>query len=117
MNLPLFDSTPVLTPRQRVNVARDEALARVKEHAEQRRQRFTADAQAFVVRYLEQHGPTSGEALTLACKAAGLVPHDDRAYGPVYLGLCRRGVIEKVGECRRERGHGTGGGRIWQLRK
>jgi hypothetical protein len=76
---------------------------------------FTERAQAFVVAYLQQHGPASGEAITDACKGAGIVPPDDRAFGAVYQGLARRGVIEVAGWCLRRKGHGTAGGRVWRL--
>jgi hypothetical protein len=99
-----------------VDRKRDQAIARVTQHAEDRRPNFVADAQAFVQRYLAQHGPTSGEQLTLACKAADITPHDDRAFGAVYQGLVRRGVIESVGTIRRERGNGTSGGHVWVLK-
>lgn len=112
----LFDSHRAPSPRRSVNRQRDEAMARVAQLAEERRRRFLVDAKAFVVGYLQEHGPTSGEALTTACKAANVVPHDDRAFGPVYMQLARDGSIEKVGMVRRERGHGTAGGNLWALR-
>jgi hypothetical protein len=98
-----------------VILARDEAMARVASHAEERAPDFTERAQGFVLRYLQEHGPTSGEVLSLACKAAGIRPHDDRAFGPVYFTLSRRRLIEQVGTTLRARGHGTAGGRVWQL--
>lgn len=97
--------------------ARDVAMARVGAHAEDACPSFSEQARACVVRYLTTYGPTAGERLTAACKAAGLVPHDDRAFGPVYFTLARRGVIEKVGDVRRARGHGTAGGTVWALRR
>jgi len=92
---------------------RDAALERVEAKAERTRGGFTKEARHFVLDYLATHGPTSGEKLTAACKAAGIVPHDDRAFGAVYMGLVRAGLIVKVGTVRRERGHGTAGGNIW----
>ena len=65
--------------------------------------------------FLNMHGPTAGEVITMAAKLYGIVPHDDRAFGPVYHGLSRRGQIVKVGTVRRERGHGTSGGNVWAL--
>ena len=96
-----------------VNAVRDEHMARVADAAEARHEGFAAAAAAFVLQYLDVHGPTAGEVLTLACKTAGITPHDDRAFGPVYMTLARRGAITKVGTVRRERGHGTAGGNIW----
>lgn len=94
---------------------RDRGMLQVAQHAEAHRPNFGDDARAFVLRYLEQHGPTSSEVLTAACLKAGISPPDDRAFGPVYLTLSRRGLIERVGSCKRRRGHGTDGGSIWAL--
>lgn len=111
----LFDARPLRSKRETVNAARDEAMRRVAEHAEERRRGFIDAATRFVVAYLGTHGQTAGEVLTLKCKEAGIRPHDDRAFGPIYHGLAQRGVIEKVGTVRRERGHGTAGGNVWAL--
>lgn len=99
-----------------VNQQRDQAIARVAQHAEETRAGFLDEARQFVIAYLSEHGATSGEQLTTACKAAGIKVHDDRAFGAVYAGLVRRGVIEKCGSVRRERGHGCAGGNVWGLR-
>ena len=111
---PSFFDDP-LPPRREVNRLRDEAMQKVSQHAEVYNPHFQATAQDFVVRYLLEHGPTPAEVLTMKCKQAGITSHDDRAFGPVYYGLVRRGVIQKVGMVRRERGHGTAGGNIWAL--
>ena len=104
-----------IPPPAEVNAQRDDAMARVAQNAEDHRERFRDDARAHVLSFLAVQGPTSAELLTVACKQAGIVPHDDRAFGPVYNGLFRRGFITKVGSCRRERGHGTSGGTVWGL--
>lgn len=106
---------PSRAARELVDAQRDQALEAVETAAERARRMFAADAGAFVVRYLQVHGPTSAEVLTRQCRASGIVPHDDRAFGPVYMRLARLNVIEKVGAVRRERGHGTSGGNIWRL--
>lgn len=95
---------------------RDDAMARVADKAEDVRPNFRDEATAFVLNYLTRHGRTTGEELTLACKAAGIIPHDDRAFGPVYMTLSRRGLIEKVGTVARTRGHGTSGGNVWRAK-
>jgi hypothetical protein len=110
----MFD-VPVVADQIVVNAARDQAIAEVAAHAEERTPGFADDAAAFVLAYLKQHGPTAGERLSLACKQAGIVPHDDRAFGAVYLRLVRQSCIQRVGEARRERGHGTSGGNVWAL--
>lgn len=108
MSMPLFDQPTV-------NDLRDHAIAQVAEHAEQHHPTFGEQARDFVLAYLRAHGPSSGEVLTEACKASGVKPHDDRAFGTVYMTLARWGRIQKVGTVRRERGHGTAGGNIWDL--
>jgi hypothetical protein len=95
--------------------ARDEALACVAANAEESFPDFSERACAFVLGYLAERGPSSGEAITDACKRAGIRPHDDRAFGAVYMRLSRRGLIRKQGLCVRTKGHGTAGGHIWGL--
>ena len=56
---------------------------------------------------LETVERNAGENITDACKAAGIVPHEDRAFGPVYLALARQGAIVRVGYMARRRGHGA----------
>src|SRR5688500_5091108 len=50
--------------------------------------------------------PVSGETLVNICKAAGHVPHDDRAFGGVVQRLVRAGEIRAVGMATRSKGHG-----------
>ena len=57
----------------------------------------------------------SSEQLVDACRGAGYRPHDDRAFGPIIARLAKAQRIQQVGECRRQRGNGTSGGRIWGL--
>lgn len=77
---------------------------------------FDADAaRAAVLELLRTAGrPMSGEELVDACQARGLVPHDARAFGPVFGTLARRGLIEAVGFAPRRKGHGTAGARMWR---
>lgn len=58
----------------------------------------------------------SGEELTDAVKRMGIVPHDDRSFGPVFAMLKRAGKIASVGTTERRKGHGTSGARIWTRR-
>lgn len=101
---------------ERINTQRDKAMHRVAQHAEDVRPSFGAQAADFVLTYLAMHGPTSSEILTTQCKADGIRAHDDRAFGPVYMLLAKRHLIEKVGSVRRSKGHGTSGGNVWGLR-
>ena len=102
VDLPLF-----------VAAQRDAAIRRVSDHAGPT---FKAQAMRYVVGHLKIHGEASGEDITDACKAAGIVPHDDRAFGSVFQSLVRDGLIECAGFCLRKKGHGTAGGRIWRVK-
>jgi hypothetical protein len=105
-----------LPPDQAItNAERDRQIAKVAQHAEESRPNFLEDARAFVLRYLKEHGRTSGEVLTMECKRAGIVPHSDKAFGGVYMALSRRGLIVKDGTCQRMRGNNTAGGNIWKV--
>lgn len=110
--LPFFER-----PRTVTNGLRDAAMEQVADHAEDEEPGFADEARAFVIAFLARYGPAPAEHITDACKRAGIVPHDDRAFGPVYMTLARREQIVKVGSVRRERGHGTAGGNVWALRE
>lgn len=58
----------------------------------------------------------TGEELVDRCQRVGLVPHDGRAFGPVFKELARRGLIETVGFAARRKGHGTAGARVWRAK-
>lgn len=92
---------------------RDEAMRAISAHAGQR---FRREAEEFVLAFLRRNGETPGEFITDACKAEGIVPHDDRAFGPVYCALAKAGKIIKVASCQRRKGHGTNGGIVWRLK-
>lgn len=93
-----------------------EIIDRCRRNAEEAQPGFSDAARAFVLTYLGNVGEASGEQITDEAKAFGLVPHDDRAFGGVFLGLVKRGRIERAGYCPRRKGHGTQGGSIWRLR-
>ncbi len=92
---------------------RDAALATVERNAGEQ---FREDARRFVIDYLRSNTQASGEEITDACKRAGIIPHSDKAFGPVYLALSRRGIIEICGSVKRLRGHGCSGGNLWRLK-
>lgn len=94
---------------------RDRALVRVESKANRTCPNFTDRACTFVEQYLRRHGEASSEVVTNACRSAGIIPHDDRAFGAVYMRLSRAGVIVKTGQCIRKKGHGTAGGNIWSI--
>ena len=75
---------------------------------------FSERALAFITRYVAaQSAPVPGESVTLAAKAAGIVPHDDRAFGSVYAKALRTKHIRVAGFCARIRGHGAFGGKLY----
>lgn len=76
---------------------------------------FSRKATEFILAHLKEHGECPGEDITDACKAAGIKPDDDRAFGSVYMMLSRRKMIVKAGFCQRRKGHATSGGNIWKL--
>jgi hypothetical protein len=112
----IFDAPPA--PAYTVADARkagDIAGERAADKAERLDDGFRERAQQFVLGYLKQHGASSGELMTDAAKLAGIRPLDDRAFGPVYATLARKGLIVAAGFCARRKGHGTAGGRVWRL--
>ena len=56
----------------------------------------------------------SGEDLVDRCIDAGYKPEDQRAFGAVFAGLSRAGVIRCVGFAMRRKGNGTAGARLWE---
>lgn len=76
----------------------------------------SVSAMAAVLDVLRKAGqPMTGEELVDACQDRGIVPHDGRAFGPVFKELARRGLIETVGFAMRRKGRGTAGARVWQI--
>jgi hypothetical protein len=108
-----FDA-PAYTVRQ-ARAAGEEAGQRAADKAERLDDGFRERAQAFVLAYLKQHGVSSSEMITDAAKLAGIKPHEDRAFGPVYATLARTGKIVTAWFCARRKGHGSAGGRLWRL--
>lgn len=78
---------------------------------------FTEKATNAILAHLRVVGEASGEVLTDVAIAHGARPHDQRAFGGVFAGLSRRGLIRTVGYCMRNKGHGTAGGRVWAICK
>jgi hypothetical protein len=100
-----------------------ELSQRLGEHARQRAQMraenaepgFTERASDWILWYLRAKGePVPGEMLTDLCKAHGIKAPDDRAFGAVYKMLVGRNLIRQAGWCERRKGHGCGGGRVWE---
>lgn len=88
--------------------ARDAALAAVERPA------FTERACAFVLEFL-RNGPASSEDVVDAGTAAGIVPENAKAWGPVFMRLARRKLIATAGVTRRRKGHASMGANVWRL--
>lgn len=74
---------------------------------------FAERAYRFVLDYIAEHGPISGELVTLACVAAGIDPGERRAFGSIYARALREKEVRVVGSVQRMFGHGTAGGSIY----
>lgn len=79
----------------------------------------TTAAAKFMHSWVVRFGPTSGEQLVKAAREHGHKPHDDRAFGTVFL-MLQRGVDGKRlkvlrSDLPRTRGHGTSGGKLWGM--
>ncbi len=75
---------------------------------------FRERARAHILAQLAA-GPMSSEDLTDSCAAAGIIAPDPRAFGSIYSGLAREGLIVYAGDCKRRKGNGTRGGSLWKL--
>ena len=72
---------------------------------------FGERAMRFLREYIQhQHKPFSAEAVTLAAKECGIEPSDGRAWGQVFRGAQREGLIRRSNTMiRRALGHGSYG--------
>ena len=91
---------------------RDVAMENVERNSGDRFQTLAAN---FTLFYLAANGSATGEDITDSAKKNGIIPHDDRAFGPVYMRLYKLGHIVPVGNASRRKGHGSLGARIWIL--
>jgi len=106
-------SPTIAQAKEAGKVGIDESAA----HAESDAPGFSARAKEFVLRYLRQHGETSGETLTDKAIEAGIAPDNLRAFGGVYQGLLRKNLIVKVGTCKRRKGHNCAGGSVYGIKQ
>ena len=95
--------------------ARNRALEQVERNANEACSWFTTRAMSCVLDHLREYGNATGEQLTDACKKAGVLPHNDKAFGAILARLSRSKRIEKVGFAPRTKGHGTAGGIVWGI--
>jgi len=78
---------------------------------------FLRQAAEFIRCRLRDAGPSTAEELVDAAKASGIVPLNDRAFGPVMLKLARAGEIEKTGQfVPRRKGNMSGAQPTWRIR-
>ena len=70
---------------------------------------FAEKAKAAILRHLRDHGACSGEVLTDIAQAYGARCDGAQAFGAVFQGLARQGLIRKVGYAPRAKGHGAPG--------
>jgi hypothetical protein len=72
------------------------------------------DSDAATACILEElsHGDAPAERLVDRCKACGYVPHDDRAFGALFVKLSRAGKIVSVGFVKRRNGSPQN---VWRL--
>lgn len=99
-------SSPTLAEAR---ASRDVGMERVADKAEREEPCFAARAYAELVHYSTLHAEFSGEDATDAIKAAGIVPHNDKAFGPIYMAAARNGLIRRIGFVPRRKGHGSPG--------
>lgn len=101
----------------RAQVARNlgsEAGTRAADKAECQDPAFRSKALAFIVGYIRQQGEATGESTTQAAVLAGINPHDQRAFGPVYQKAIKDGLIRVVALVPRIKGHGSMGGKVYR---
>jgi hypothetical protein len=95
--------------------AGDAGMARSLAAAERRDPEFSTKAEEAMLAHLRVVKRCSGEVLTDIARARGAVPKDDRAFGSIFKSLARREKIRAAGFCLRVKGHGTAGGRLWEI--
>lgn len=75
----------------------------------------TVAARAAILEALTKSGRAmTGEELVDHCQRLGLVPHDARAFGPVFAGLARNNKIVSVGFAAIRKGHVIAWARLWR---
>lgn len=97
----------------------EKGIKRVEKNAREFDPVFASNAFGFIPAFLswQPDRKASGEVISDECVKKGIIPHDMRAFGPVFQKLVKAGIIEKTGEtCLRKRGNGTTGGNIWRLK-
>ncbi len=94
--------------------ARASGVAAMNAVAENSGPDFQFVAYEFAKKFIRRKLRATSEEITTAALEKGIVPHDFRAFGPVYQRLQRDGVMRAIGTAKRRFGHGTQGGTIWE---
>jgi uncharacterized protein YbjT (DUF2867 family) len=77
---------------------------------------FADRAKTAMLAHLRAVGQASGEDLVDVAIAHGCRAPDARAFGGVFQSLSRQNVIRCIrSDLPRKRGHGTSGGKLWEL--
>jgi hypothetical protein len=76
---------------------------------------FSDLALNFIREYALRQDSFMNEDCTLAMRAAGIVPHDDRAFGSIYAKAIRLRYVRVIGYAPRRRGHGAPGARRYAV--
>jgi hypothetical protein len=101
--------------RKAARKAGEEAATRCAAKADQRNPGFTFMARDFVLRYLTAHGRSAGEDIVDAATQSGIRAHDARAWGSVFGRLSGKHIRCTRSDLVRRKGHGTSGGKEWEL--
>jgi len=95
---------------------RDIGMQRVLAAAQRRDQDFSEKAAHFILQFLKTYtGDYTGEEIVNAAKDAGITPHNDKAFGPVFSRLAQQKLIYKARYVARSKGHAAPGAVIWKL--
>jgi hypothetical protein len=109
----LFAQPQRISAYDRLMEAKAEGRRAMEAVAENSGPDFQHKAYEFCANFFRERGQASSEDATDACVASGIVPHDTKAFGPVYQRLIRDKVIRFNGYCARRKGHGTRGGSLY----
>jgi hypothetical protein len=101
---------------EEARVARDKILQGLEEVCEERDPTWSEQAMAFILKAMVGKSSVTGEDLVDQCKKAGILPPTtDRAFGPIFMSLSKKGVIRRIGFEARRKGHAAPGASMWTL--
>ena len=91
----------------------DAAILRAQIRQENAEPVWTERVALEILCLLRERGEASGELLVDLCKLRGFKPLEDRCFGACFQLLTRAGLIRQVGWTIRQKGHKSGGARVW----